>query len=107
MILRAFLKNHIAKFWPVALIRVSGESMLPTYRHGDVLVGWRWFRPRIGQVVTVRSDRLLVKRIVRMESSRCWVEGDNAAHSLDSRQFGWLGRDIFEVVIVFRLSSGK
>jgi phage repressor protein C with HTH and peptisase S24 domain len=77
--------------------------MLPVYRAGDTLLGWRWFRPRAGQVVVARHDRLLIKRIRRLEGRQVWVEGDNAAASTDSRQFGPVDQASLEAVIIRRL----
>lgn len=86
--------------------------MLPTYRPGDVLVGWRlpagrqgWFRPRAGQVVVARTpERLIIKRITRRHDTDFWLEGDNPAHSTDSRHFGPVARGQIEAVIIARLS---
>jgi nickel-type superoxide dismutase maturation protease len=69
---------------------VSGPSMLPALAPGDWLLVRRNVRPRVGDVVVVRRpERLVVKRLTRVESDgRLWVEGDNAAASDDSRTFG-------------------
>jgi len=64
--------------------------MLPTYQPGDIVLGWRWFRPRAGQVVVAHHERPLIKRIIRIDTGGIWLEGDNVGHSTDSRQFGAL-----------------
>lgn len=47
---------------------------------------------KVGEVVVVeREDRpgvFLVKRLVRIEGEKYWVEGDNKSSSTDSRQWG-------------------
>jgi nickel-type superoxide dismutase maturation protease len=76
-------------WFPVA---VAGDSMEPTLRPGEWWLARRARRVRVGDVVVVRQpeqgDLLTVKRITRREGSRWWVEGDNAAHSRDSRHYG-------------------
>ncbi len=89
--------------WPLRLYRVAGDSMLPTFRAGDTLVGWRWFRPQAGQVVVARRDRLLIKRITRLEEGQVWLEGDNPAASTDSRHFGPVAARTLEARIIKRL----
>ncbi len=102
--------------WTEVLLRpvaVSGQSMEPTLRDGDrVLVDLWTYRqraPRTGEVVWLVAPRpdspYFVKRVGRTHatSSRSdpdsrpggtvWVEGDNPADSLDSRQFGELSAD--------------
>ncbi len=77
------------KLWPLGLFRVSGQSMLPTYHPGDVVVGWRWFKPQVGQVVVAStSERTVIKRIKRLADDQVWVEGDNSTASTDSRSKG-------------------
>jgi phage repressor protein C with HTH and peptisase S24 domain len=77
--------------WPLALYRVEGDSMKPTYVTGDTLLATGWFHPRVGQVVVAtRSGRPLIKRIVKLASGQVWIEGDNPEGSTDSRQFGAL-----------------
>lgn len=76
------------KLWPLGLYRVAGDSMLPTYRPGDVLLGWRWFRPRRGDIVVVRRDRLIIKRVSHVNVEGVFIEGDNPRRSTDSRSFG-------------------
>jgi phage repressor protein C with HTH and peptisase S24 domain len=79
----------LGRLWPLGLYRVAGESMLPTYRPGRILVGLRWFAPRAGQVVVAHVSQLVVvKRIVRVEAAGVWLEGDNSVLSNDSRHYG-------------------
>lgn len=77
---------------PVATVVVAGDSMLPTYAAGDWLVATRAGRIAPGQVVVIERESrpgiLLIKRVVRAEGQKWWVEGDNASASDDSRSFG-------------------
>ena len=66
--------------------------MLPTYASGDWLVATRNRRIAPGQVVLIERESrpgiLLIKRVLRAEGQKWWVEGDNASASDDSRSFG-------------------
>ena len=79
--------------WPFSLFRVSGDSMLPTYRHGDTLLGLRWFEPHPGQVVVAHNNhRLIIKRVASVQGSLVGLLGDNPKYSTDSRSFGAISR---------------
>jgi type IV secretory pathway protease TraF len=77
--------------------------MQPTCLPGDTFVGLRWFRPRVGQVVVIRRDRPLIKRIQHLSDDRVHLLGDNPAHSTDSRHFGPVPRSHLEAVIIMKL----
>lgn len=86
---------------PFGLYRVAGESMRPTYQSGEILIGWRWFRPRAGQVVVARhGGRPLIKRIARIEGGHVHLAGDNPGRSTDSRHFGPVARSQIEAKII-------
>ena len=71
---------------------VRDHSMAPSVSEGDAVFASSLFRPRPHDIAIVRdpedADRLLLKRIVRIEEGNYWMEGDNKEHSRDSRQFG-------------------
>ncbi len=95
---------NLRRLWPLGLYRVAGESMLPTYPAGATLMGWRWGRPAVGQVVVARqAGRPLVKRLVRIVPAGLWLQGDNAARSTDSRHFGAVPPAAVEAIIIRRL----
>jgi nickel-type superoxide dismutase maturation protease len=92
------------RLWPLGLYRVAGTSMQPTYQPGDTLLGWRWFRPRVGQVVVAHhAGRPLIKRIAQHDGPAVWLLGDNPTASTDSRQFGAVARHQLEAHIILRL----
>ena len=96
------------KRFPFGLYRVAGDSMLPTYRPGDLLLGARWLRPRVGRTVVVLLRELpIIKRVVRREPGGYWIEGDNTAVSTDSRSFGIVPAGAIEAVIIARLARGR
>ena len=91
--------------WPFHIYRVSGTSMLPTYQPEDTLLGFRWFTPRIGQVVVLSHlGRSIIKRITKIDGSAIWVEGDNGPKSTDSRNFGYVDRSEVEARIIAHIS---
>ena len=88
--------------WGIAV--VSGLSMVPTYAPGDRLVVRYGASFTVGAVVLVdRGNRVDLKRIVRVEAGHVFVEGDNAAASTDSRQFGAVTADEVLAVVRWRL----
>jgi nickel-type superoxide dismutase maturation protease len=72
-------------------VLVTGSSMEPGLRHGDMLLiryGAK-VRPADVVVVTLPGDRpLAVKRAMHRCEEGWWVEGDAGASSTDSRQLG-------------------
>ncbi len=99
----AIRKGHSFK-WPLAFYRVYGESMLPTYSHGDVLLGWLWIKPRVDQVVVVQTPkRYIIKRIKQLSAKGIWLEGDNATVSADSRAQGWYPIENIKATIIAKL----
>lgn len=81
--------------------RVEGLSMLPTFRHGNIVVGWRFRRPRVGDVVIAKHHRVeLIKRVSELQDGKVFLLGDNSEESTDSRQFGWLPSHAIVAVVV-------
>jgi nickel-type superoxide dismutase maturation protease len=73
------------------LRRVSGNSMLPTLKDGQLVLLTRAKSVKIGDVVMVTHDGLeKIKRVSRIENDRVYLLGDNPAASTDSRSFGWV-----------------
>lgn len=86
--------------WPLLTALIRGPSMVPTLRHGDLVLAWRGWRSgpgsgpvaRPGDVVLARfpsrPDLLVVKRAVRREHAAWWLAGDNPYGSDDSASYG-------------------
>ena len=76
---------------PLFRVAVTGDSMAPTLLPGEWWIARRTHRAEVGDIVVVEhpEERLLaVKRLIRRTGDECWIEGDNLAHSRDSRHFG-------------------
>jgi signal peptidase I len=101
---------------------VEGDSMSPTYNHGDWLFG-RWayyaatgiFGIKANDVVVIeREDQpgiFYVKRITEIRKSRnqettIFLLSDNEAGT-DSRQWGWLPISTVRAKIYFRVKRRK
>jgi phage repressor protein C with HTH and peptisase S24 domain len=78
--------------WPFRRILVSGTSMTPALRPGDMLVVRMTTTVRVGDIVLARfaamPDRLVLKRAIRPVEGGWWVHGDNGGGSDDSRRYG-------------------
>jgi signal peptidase I len=90
---------------PWQRVRISGPSMAPTLRDGDVVVVRHGRAPRPGDVVLARyrsmPDRPVVKRVVRAEEDGWWLASDNVAAGGDSSVHGIADVDA-RVVLRFR-----
>ncbi|HUR73900.1 MAG TPA: S24 family peptidase [Sporichthya sp.] len=85
--------------------RVSGDSMRPTLRPGDLLLIRPGARPRVGRLAIVRlpGRGLAVKRITRREPDGWWVERDNPAAGVDSWLVGAIPDADVVALVVCRL----
>jgi nickel-type superoxide dismutase maturation protease len=78
---------------PWLRVAVRGHSMVPALAPGEWVLVRRTSSPRLGAVVLIRTpERLTLKRLVRLTGDGCWVEGDNAEASTDSRTYGAVPR---------------
>jgi phage repressor protein C with HTH and peptisase S24 domain len=77
---------------PWQVVRVSGPSMSPTLRDGDIVLVRHGAAIRSGDLVlaTFRAlpDRLIVKRAVRAQDNGWWLASDNGFAGGDSEIHG-------------------
>ena len=111
----------MSKIGPLRLtrVRVAGNSMLPTYRDGDVLL-IRWFEEiqkdlPLTSVVVIERDAMpgvfFIKRIQKSHGAAYWVEGDNRDPEVekrinDSRTWGYIGDHEIKGKVLFRIWRG-
>lgn len=97
-------------------VRVQGHSMAPCLKDGAVvLIDRRALRrrpPRLGEIVLARhpyqSDLELLKRVARLEADgACFLTGDAAEESTDSRSFGALAPSALLGVAVAGFGRGR
>ncbi|HSW75063.1 MAG TPA: S26 family signal peptidase, partial [Candidatus Saccharimonadales bacterium] len=67
----------------------------PTFRAGQVVLTGQLHNVKPGEVIVIRHQNLdKIKRVAQVDSRKgVYVLGDNAAASMDSRSFGWIGFD--------------
>jgi nickel-type superoxide dismutase maturation protease len=99
-------------------VKVSGSSMVPTFKDGDwLLVSWfpAGLTPEVaermlGKVVVVeREERpgiFLVKRLQKSHGGNFWVQGDSD-ESTDSRTWGWIPANEVVGVVLFRYRRNR
>ncbi|MEY3374032.1 MAG: hypothetical protein RIT18_663 [Actinomycetota bacterium] len=97
-------------------VKVSGESMSPTYKDGVILLV-RWFATTqkdlpLASVVVIERDEMpgifFIKRIQKSHSGAYWVEGDNRDPEVekrmkDSRSWGYIPAHEVRGKVLFRI----
>lgn len=90
----------------VRIVRVAGDSMLPAFNDGALLITVRVKQRMVrdGTVVTCADPRAptrtVVKRVQQRLDDLLDLRGDNPAHSTDSRSFGLVRMDALTGVVV-------
>lgn len=77
--------------------------MEPYLSAGNVVLSWKWFTPKVGDVVVVNRGRPLIKRVTDIRRGEVWLEGDNKEASNDSRRFGYVPLSDVEAKIIKHL----
>jgi phage repressor protein C with HTH and peptisase S24 domain len=74
------------------LRRIAGNSMLPRFLPGQLVIGIRRFgRLKPGQVVIIEHEgKEKIKRVDKVDRDEIYVLGDHPEASTDSRHFCWL-----------------
>lgn len=82
--------------------------MFPILKGGSSVLVCKYFfyKPSIGDIIAAsdpRDGKTIIKRIIKMENKRYFVQGDNKAASTDSRNFGLLDKDDIIGKVIFVL----
>lgn len=112
---RSLAQKHLASLWPYRRARVSGNSMEPTFKDGDVLLV-RIFKqtpvdiPLLTVVLIEREVQpgiFYIKRIQKSHGDAYWVEGDNRDPDIqermsDSKSWGYIQSHEIRGKVIFR-----
>lgn len=90
----------VVVYYSFPIIQVCGDSMYPTYKDGEYLVGFRFLKNHLkeGDVVVALNpfdDMVIIKRVSYIEPVHhglpsLYLLGDNPEVSYDSRHYGLL-----------------
>ena len=93
------------------LIQVCGDSMLPTFNDGDILIGCRLFSIKKKSVYVFRpptGEHYVIKRLTQVSpAGKLFFEGDNSDYSYDSRMYGYVSRDKVVAECIFTIHKRK
>lgn len=71
--------------------------MQPTIKDGTAVLinrlAYLLKKPKIGDIVVLKRQKYIIKRIAAIKKEQVFVIGDNKKESNDSRHFGWIGKD--------------
>lgn len=99
-------------FYVFPIIEVCGDSMYPTFKNGDIILGCRLcslernavyvFHPPVG-------EKYVIKRLTQVSSTtnKLFFEGDNPNYSYDSRMYGYVSRDKVVARYIFTIHRRK
>ena len=86
--------------------RVQGDSMLPGYHSGDLVVIKKTMKVKRNDVVIAqrpdRKELLIIKRVITVTNNGFWLQGDNSEFSDDSRLFGEVPKELIVGAVLFK-----
>lgn len=83
---------------------VEGLSMVPAYAPGERVIVKYGASYEVGDVVLVDfKDRIDIKRVKQISGDQVFIEGDNTAVSIDSRQYGAVKNTRVIAKVIYRL----
>lgn len=93
----------------LARFKIVGHSMEPQIKNEEsILVSSipYWFKiPNIGDIVAFKDNKgkVLIKRIVKIQNGKYFMQGDNKYDSLDSRQLGLISKNQIIGEFIYKL----
>ena len=93
----------------LARFKIIGHSMEPQIRNGETVlvsnIPYLFKTPQISDIVAfkIKTNQILIKRIVRIQNKKYFVEGDNKKDSLDSRKLGAISKNQIIGEIIYKL----
>ncbi len=74
--------------FPFSRFVIKENSMLPAFKPGDQVITLNWSGVKVGDIVVFKKDGInMVKRVVKVENEKMYVEGDNKR---ESSNVGWV-----------------
>lgn len=94
------------KLIPFSRYQISGHSMEPTLKTGQIVWvnNWAYFfnKVKTADVVVFKKDgQELVKRVIKVDKDEIFVTGDNKTDSLDSNNFGAVSQSLIVGKVLF------
>lgn len=85
-------------FYAFPFIEVCGDSMYPTFKDGDIVLGCRLYSLERKSIYVFHppvGEKYVVKRLTQVShtTNKLFFEGDNPEYSYDSRMYGYVSRD--------------
>lgn len=94
------------------LVQVCGDSMYPTFKDGDIVLGSRLFKLKRKAIYVYTppvGEKYVIKRLTQVSPTthKLFFEGDNANYSYDSRMYGYISRDKVVARYIFTIYRKK
>lgn len=99
-------------YYVFPIIQVCGDSMNPTFKDGDIVLGCRLYSISRKDVYVFHppvGEKYVIKRLTQVSSitNKLFFEGDNSDHSYDSRMYGYISRDKVVAKCIFIIHRRK
>jgi signal peptidase I len=88
--------------------KIIGHSMEPGFKTNEkVLVSglvYLFNAPQINDIVAFRKkNKVFIKRIIRINNEKYFLEGDNKLDSIDSWKLGWISKKEILGKVIYKL----
>lgn len=99
--------RFIFSFLPFFKFKIEGNSMYPTFKSGDAVLinklAYFFGIPKIGDIVVLKRQKYIIKRIVKVKGRKVFIIGDNKKESTDSRNFGWVEKKEIVGKVIYKI----